>query len=146
MKHSEIINKMTLKEKAELVSGENYWYLREVKKAGLPKIMMTDGPNGLRKQNTEKRPDGIGLGNSVPSTCFPPAVTSSCSWDKELLRLEGEAIAEECLAEKVSVILGPGVILNARPYAAEILNISAKIHISRESVQQLLQTASSQRA
>lgn len=115
MKHSEIINKMTLKEKAELVSGENYWYLHEVKKAGLPKIMLTDGPNGLRKQNTEKRPDGIGLGNSVPSTCFPPAVTSACSWDKELLRLEGEAIAEECLAEKVSVILGPGVNIKRSP-------------------------------
>ena len=55
--------------------------------------MMTDGPHGLRKQNTVKRPNGIGLGNSVPPACFPPAVTSACSWDEELLKLEGEAIA-----------------------------------------------------
>lgn len=108
MKHSDIVSKMTLKQKASFVSGENYWYLREAKELGLPKIMMTDGPNGLRKQDTEKNSGGIGLGNSVPATCFPPAVTASCTWDEDLLRFEGEAIAEECLAENVSVILGPG--------------------------------------
>lgn len=115
MKYSDIISKMTLEQKAAFVSGFNYWYLQSAPELGLPQIMMTDGPNGLRKQNTEKRPDGIGLGNSVPSTCFPPAATSSCSWDRELLRLEGEAIAEECLAEKVSVILGPGTNIKRSP-------------------------------
>lgn len=115
MKHSEIVSKMTLEQKSAFVSGFNYWYLQFAPELGLPQIMMTDGPNGLRKQNTEKRPDGIGLGNSVPSTCFPPAVTSSCSWDKDLLRLEGEAIAEECLAERVSVILGPGTNIKRSP-------------------------------
>lgn len=115
MKHSEIVSKMTLEQKSAFVSGLNYWYLQSAPERGLPSIMMTDGPNGLRKQNTEKRPDGIGLGNSVPSTCFPPAVTSSCSWDKDLLRLEGEAIAEECLAERVSVILGPGTNIKRSP-------------------------------
>lgn len=115
MKHTEIVTRMTLKQKAEFVSGLNYWYLQSAPELGLPKIMMTDGPNGLRKQNTEKRPEGIGLGNSVPSTCFPPAVTSSCSWDEDLLKLEGEAIAEECLQEKVSVILGPGTNIKRSP-------------------------------
>ncbi len=115
MKHSEIVSKMTLEQKAEFVSGLNYWYLHSAPELGLPSIMMTDGPNGLRKQNTEKRPEGIGLGNSVPSTCFPPAVTSSCSWDEDLLRLEGEAIAEECLQERVSVILGPGTNIKRSP-------------------------------
>ncbi len=115
MKHSEIVGRMTLEQKAEFVSGLNYWYLHSASELGLPSIMMTDGPNGLRKQNTEKRPDGIGLGNSVPSTCFPPAVTASCSWDEELLKLEGEAIAEECLKERVSVILGPGTNIKRSP-------------------------------
>ena len=115
MKHAEIINKMTLKQKASFVSGLNYWYLHSAPEFGLPSIMMTDGPNGLRKQNTKKKPDGIGLGNSVASTCFPPAVTASCSWDEDLLKLEGEAIAEECLEEKVSVILGPGTNIKRSP-------------------------------
>ena len=75
--------------------------------------MITDGPHGLRKQN----PNGnsVGLGNSYPSTCMPPAATSACSWDENLLREEGEALAEECLQEKVSVILGPGTNIKRSP-------------------------------
>ncbi|MBR1532646.1 MAG: glycoside hydrolase family 3 C-terminal domain-containing protein [Eubacterium sp.] len=115
MKNKEIIDKMTLEQKAAFVSGKNYWYTQEAKELGLPSIMMTDGPNGLRKQDTEKKAGGIGLGNSVPATCFPPAVCSASSWDEELLYQEGEAIAEECLSENVSVILGPGTNIKRSP-------------------------------
>lgn len=115
MKNKEIIDKMTLEQKAAFVSGKNYWYTQEAKELGLPSIMMTDGPNGLRKQDTEKKAGGIGLGNSVLATCFPPAVCSASSWDEELLYQEGEAIAEECLAENVSVILGPGTNIKRSP-------------------------------
>ncbi len=116
MKHPEIVEKMSLEQKAKFVSGYDYWHLEEAKELGLPKIMVTDGPHGLRKQNTDKKTsDGIGLGNSVPSTCMPPAATSACSWDEDLLREEGEALAEECLQEKVSVILGPGTNIKRSP-------------------------------
>ncbi|MBR5497973.1 MAG: hypothetical protein IKV76_08345, partial [Clostridia bacterium] len=85
MKHPEIVGKMTLEQKAAFVSGFNYWQLEESKELGLPQIMVTDGPHGLRKKNPDKKAsDGVGLGNSVPTTCFPPAATSSCSWDPEL--------------------------------------------------------------
>ncbi|MDE5996324.1 MAG: glycoside hydrolase family 3 C-terminal domain-containing protein, partial [Eubacterium sp.] len=47
--------------------------------------------------------------------CMPPAATSACSWDEELLKEEGEALAEECLQEKVSVILGPGTNIKRSP-------------------------------
>lgn len=116
MKHPEIIKKMSLEQKAAFVSGFDYWHLEEAPELGLPKIMITDGPHGLRKQNTDKKTsDGIGLGNSVPATCFPPAATSSCSWDEDLLRQEGEALGEECLKEQVSTILGPGTNIKRSP-------------------------------
>ena len=116
MKHSEIISKMSLEQKASFVSGFDYWHLEEAPELGLPKIMVTDGPHGLRKQNTDKKTsNGIGLGNSVPATCFPPAATSSCSWDPELLEKAGEAMGEECLKEKVSVLLGPGTNIKRSP-------------------------------
>lgn len=113
MKHPEIIEKMSLKQKADFASGYDYWHLESAQDLGLPKIMITDGPHGLRKQN----PNGnsVGLGNSYPSTCMPPAATSACSWDENLLREEGEALAEECLQEKVSVILGPGTNIKRSP-------------------------------
>lgn len=116
MKHPEIIKKMSLEQKAAFVSGFDYWHLEEAPELGLPKIMITDGPHGLRKQNKDKKAsDGIGLGNSVPATCFPPASTSSCSWDEDLLKAEGEALGEECLKEQVSTILGPGTNIKRSP-------------------------------
>lgn len=116
MKHADIVEKMSLEQKAAFVSGYDYWHLEEALELGLPKIMLTDGPHGLRKQNTDKKTsDGIGLGNSVPATSFPTAATSSCSWDENLLRQEGEALGEECLKEKVSVILGPGTNIKRAP-------------------------------
>ena len=116
MKHPEIVEKMTLEQKAAFVSGYDYWHLEEAPELGLPKIMVTDGPHGLRKQNTDKKTsNGIGLGNSVPATCFPPAATSSCSWDPDLLYKAGECMAKECLNEKVSVILGPGTNIKRSP-------------------------------
>lgn len=116
MKHPDIVNKMSLAQKAAFVSGYDYWHLEESAELGLPKIMVTDGPHGLRKQNPDKKASGgIGLGNSVPATCFPPAATSSCSWDPDLLTEVGAALAEECLAEQVSVVLGPGVNIKRSP-------------------------------
>lgn len=116
MKHPEIVNKMTLEQKAAFVSGLDYWHTQGCEELGLPSINITDGPHGLRKKNENKKAsDGIGLGNSVPATCFPPASTSSCSWDPELLTLAGKALGEECLKEKVSVILGPGMNIKRSP-------------------------------
>lgn len=116
MKHPEIIEKMSLEQKASFVSGYDYWHLEEAPELGLPKIMITDGPHGLRKQNTDKKTsNGIGLGNSVPATCFPPASTSSCSWDTELIKEAGVALGEECLKEQVSTILGPGTNIKRSP-------------------------------
>jgi beta-glucosidase len=74
--------------------------------------MLTDGPHGLRKKNPEGKG---GLEDSVPTTCFPTAATTACSWDPELLYEMGVALGEECLQEKVSVILGPGVNMKRSP-------------------------------
>ena len=113
MKHPEIVSKMTLEQKAQFVSGYDYWHLCKDESLGLPEIMVTDGPNGLRK----KDPNGntVGLGGSYPSTCFPGASTVASSWDRELIRKEGEALGEECLKEKVSVLLGPGTNIKRSP-------------------------------
>ena len=123
MRYPQIVKKMSLEQKAAFVSGYDYWHLEEAPELGLPKIMITDGPHGLRKAKGkdyvpaegEEKKGGIGLGNSVPATCFPPAATSSCSWDEDLLKQEGEAMGQECLKEKVSTILGPGTNIKRAP-------------------------------
>ncbi len=113
MRHRDIIEKMSLEEKARFVSGLDYWHLEGDEDLGLPSIQVTDGPHGLRKQDPDNKT--VGLGGSFPATCFPPASLSACSWDPELLEEEGEALAEECLQEKVSVILGPGTNIKRAP-------------------------------
>lgn len=115
MKHSDIVKKLSLEQKAAFVSGYDYWHLEEAPELGLPKINVTDGPHGLRKANHEKKSKGVDLSNSYPATCFPPAATSGCSWDTELLEKQGEALGEECLQHDVSVILGPGTNIKRSP-------------------------------
>ncbi|MBN2557908.1 MAG: glycoside hydrolase family 3 C-terminal domain-containing protein [Clostridia bacterium] len=110
---SEILKKLTLEEKAGLCSGSGFWNLKSIERLGMPGIMMTDGPHGLRKQTGEG--DHVGLRDSVPATCFPTASATASSWDTELLTEMGRAIAKECLQEGVSVILGPGANIKRSP-------------------------------
>jgi len=112
-KAKEILDKMTLKEKAGLCSGEDFWHLKSVERLGLSKIMVTDGPHGLRKQAGDA--DHVGLNKSVAATCFPTASATASSWDPKLMYEMGEALGEECLQEDVAVILGPGANIKRSP-------------------------------
>lgn len=109
----ELVKQMTLEEKAGLCSGHDFWHLKSVERLGLNRIMVTDGPHGLRKQAEDA--DHLGINNSIPATCFPTACTTACSFDRELMFEIGKAIGEECQQEKVSVILGPGVNIKRSP-------------------------------
>ena len=113
MKHTELLKKLTLEEKVGLCSGKDFWTLKGIERLGIPEITLTDGPHGLRKKNPDSNKSS--LTDSVPATCFPTAVTTACSWDEDLLFSMGEAMAEECLCERVSVILGPGVNIKRSP-------------------------------
>ncbi|MBQ8897012.1 MAG: glycoside hydrolase family 3 C-terminal domain-containing protein [Clostridia bacterium] len=116
MKHPTTVAALTPRQKAELVTGEGFWMLKAVPGTDLPGIRVSDGPHGLRKKDSAKRSgSGIDLGRSVPATCFPTAATTACSWDVELLCEIGRALGQECLAQKVSVLLGPGVNIKRSP-------------------------------
>lgn len=115
MKYTDIISQLTLEEKAALCSGKDFWHLVDVDRLDIPSIMVTDGPHGLRKQNQDKTAAGDILGNSVPATCFPPAVATACTWDPDLIYEMGVALGEECLKENVSVLLGPGINIKRSP-------------------------------
>lgn len=108
-----LINEMTLEEKAALCSGEDFWHTKAIDRLNIPSIAMNDGPHGLRKQADKN--DNLGINNSMPSTCFPTYSALGCSWNTELMRNIGATIAEECLQEGVSIILGPGVNIKRSP-------------------------------
>jgi beta-glucosidase len=104
---------LTLEEKATLLDGADFWRTQPVERLGIPGVMVTDGPHGLRKQAGES--DHIGLNESVPATCFPPAAGLASTWNPGLLARIGEALGRECRAEQVAVLLGPGVNMKRSP-------------------------------
>ena len=108
-----IISQMTLEEKTALLSGRDFWHLKGVERLGVPEIMVTDGPHGLRKQAGES--DHLGLNASVPATAFPTAAATACSFDRDLLYEMGQALGEICQEEDVAVILGPGANIKRSP-------------------------------
>ncbi|HAL74120.1 MAG TPA: glycosyl hydrolase [Clostridiales bacterium] len=108
-----ILNQMTLSEKCSLLAGRDFWHSTGCERLGVPSIMLTDGPHGLRKQSGSA--DHLGLNASVPATSFPTASATACSFDPDLLERMGQALGEECRQEDVAVILGPGLNMKRSP-------------------------------
>ena len=104
---------LTLEEKASLTSGADFWTTKAIDRVGIPSVMMTDGPHGLRKQSGST--DHLGLASSVPATCFPPAVGIGSSFDPEIIERVGAAIGVEAAIENVAVVLGPGINIKRSP-------------------------------
>ncbi|MGE1128909.1 beta-glucosidase family protein [Bacillus wiedmannii] len=108
-----IVSQMTLEEKAGMCSGFDYWHTKSVERLGIPSIMLSDGPHGLRKQ--ENASDHLGLNESKPATCFPPAVNTASSWDCNLIQKVGNLLGIECQSEGISILLGTGANLKRSP-------------------------------
>ncbi len=108
-----LIADMTLEEKAELCGGVGFWHTKGIERLGIPSIRVADGPHGLRVQ--KQADDHLGIYTSEPSTCFPTAAGTASSWNVELLREMGAALGEECQAEEVGILLGPGANIKRSP-------------------------------
>jgi beta-glucosidase len=106
-----ILRKMTLKEKASFVSGADFWHIDEIKRLGIPGMMVSDGPHGLRKNNTES--DNVN--ESIQAVCFPAACATAGSFDRKLMNDLGKILGNECLAENVGVLLGPAINMKRSP-------------------------------
>ena len=108
-----IVSQMTLEEKAGMCSGLDFWHLKSVERLGIPEVMVSYGPHGLRKQ--DDKGDHLGMNDSIKAVCFPPAALSACSFDRELMESMGETIGREAQANDVSVVLGPAVNIKRSP-------------------------------
>lgn len=113
MKYAEIINKMTLEEKASLTSGKDFWQSMNIERLGISSMFLSDGPHGIRKQAAAA--DHLGLNASVPATCFPTASTVANSWNESLGEKIGNYLGEEAVSQKVNVLLGPGTNMKRNP-------------------------------
>lgn len=110
---ADMISQLTLEEKISLCSGSDFWHTKAVEKLGLPRVMMCDGPHGLRKQEGDG--DHLGINKSIETVCYPTASALASSFDREVLMKLGEVLGEECQAEDVGMLLGPGLNLKRSP-------------------------------
>ena len=109
----EIIKNLTLREKAELLTGKDFWQTLDIERLGIPSIFLSDGPHGLRRQAAKA--DHLGLNPSIPATCFPTAAAMANSWNEELGEKMGKALGEEAASLEVNVLLGPGTCMKRNP-------------------------------
>ena len=89
--------KMTQEEKIDLLGGVDGFYVHDIPKGGLPRLKMSDGPQGVR--------------NDGPTTAYPAGFTLAATWDTDLARRYGTAIGRDARARGVHIWLGPGVNL-----------------------------------
>ena len=113
LKYKHTIEKMTLMEKALMMSGKSVWETRDFEKHKIPSVFLSDGPHGLRKQAGAG--DHLGLNASIPATCYPTAATMANSWDEKLGEELGEHLSMEARSVGVDIILGPGLNMKRNP-------------------------------
>lgn len=113
MNRKEILQKLTLEEKAALLCGTDFMYTNPIPRLNIPAVSMSDGPHGLRKQKGDSQDNGVS--ESEPATSFPTAATTASSWNPENVYKMGKAIAVECANHDVDILLGPGVNIKRNP-------------------------------
>ena len=113
MKHTDIISKLTRRQKADLLSGKDFWSTMPYEEYGLPAAYLSDGPHGIRKQAAKS--DHLGLNASIPATCYPTAATMANSWNPALGEEMGKYLGEEAVVQSVNVLLGPGLNIKRNP-------------------------------
>jgi beta-glucosidase len=108
---NDLIKKMTLEEKAALCTGASPWTTMPIERLDVPEMTVSDGPHGVRRVADVNN----FISGSLPATCFPTASCLASTWDADLIHAMGQALAEECIALKVDVVLGPGVNIKRTP-------------------------------
>ncbi len=113
VKYKELINQMTLEEKAILLSGKDFWNSQDIERLNIPSVTLSDGPHGIRSQ--DDKVDHLGLHAGSPATCFPTSATIANSWDQEMAEKIGKLLGKEAVARGVDILLGPGLNIKRSP-------------------------------
>ena len=127
MNVKKLVSQMTLEEKCSLLSGADFWHTKSVERLGIPAVMVSDGPHGLRKQS--EGGDHLGINDSIKAVCLPTASAAAASFDRDLCKQIGEAVGDACQHEKLAVSLGRPSTSSAVPCAAATSSITAKTRI-----------------
>ena len=97
----ELIDLLTLEEQVSILAGADYWSTPAIDRLGIAKLRVTDGPNGARGSGS--------IIGGVTAACFPVGIALGATWDVDLVRRIGAAIADEVKSKSAHVLLGPTI-------------------------------------
>jgi beta-glucosidase len=103
-----LIAQMTLEEKISMLAGADFWHTVPIERLGIPAMKVTDGPVGAR---------GASLAGGPTSACFPAGVALAATWDPDLIKDVGKALAQETQAKGAHILLAPTVNIHRSPLA-----------------------------
>ncbi|MDE0702074.1 MAG: glycoside hydrolase family 3 C-terminal domain-containing protein [Acidimicrobiaceae bacterium] len=103
----DLLAAMTTEEKVAMVTGGDMWHTRGVERLGIPKLKVTDGPNGARG-------DGL-MGTGSRTACIPSGAALGATWDPALVAELGELLGDEARAKRAQVLLAPTINLHRSP-------------------------------
>jgi beta-glucosidase len=101
-----LVDRLTLEEKVRLLTGRDFWTTHPLERIGLRSIVVSDGPSGVRGESWDER---------NPSLNLPSSTALSASWDPDLARRYGAALAAEARRKGIDVVLGPTINLHRSP-------------------------------
>lgn len=113
---ADLLSRMTLEEKATMLSGSGWMESAPIPRLGIPAIKMADGPLGVRSwMGSSAMTSAANVPVKIESTSFPSGIAMASTWDTALVEREGQAIAQEVKALGRDMILGPTVNINRVP-------------------------------
>ncbi|MEX0885503.1 MAG: glycoside hydrolase family 3 C-terminal domain-containing protein [Phycisphaeraceae bacterium] len=101
----DLLDRMTLEEKAAMLTGRDFWHLEPIERLGVPALRCSDGGHGVTVTG-----DVIG-----PATCFPTGITQAATWNPQLIERAAAAMAREARARKNAVFLAPMINIHRTP-------------------------------
>ena len=100
------VAQLSLEDKVKLLTGEDFWTTYALADIGLRKMVVSDGPSGVRGELWDER---------SPSLSLPSATAFASTWDTEVMGVIGEVMAYEARRKNVDVVLGPTINLHRSP-------------------------------
>src|SRR5918996_3510729 len=104
---AERLKALSLEEKVRLLTGADFWSLWPEPAVGLRRMVLSDGPAGVRGEVWDERD---------PSANVPSPTALAATWDEARIERLGRLLAAECRRKGVDVLLAPTVNLHRSPY------------------------------
>ena len=113
-KIKELLEQLTLDEKIQMIHGTGFFHTGEVKRLGIPQLMTSDGPMGVRGEFYDSKWVFLGYNDDLV-TYLPCNSALACTFNRKLAQAAGNVLGEEARGRGKDVILAPGINLKRSP-------------------------------